>query len=96
MAEGYRSGDLRQEKVIILITLYTVQEDRKKNKTPHVDRDSSIVCADAFFFTQTFQLLVEQTIVYIVHSVHYNSIYTLLTNKYTQLSFNLHQYFLKH
>jgi hypothetical protein len=27
VAEGYRSGDLRQEKVIILITLYAVQED---------------------------------------------------------------------
>lgn len=26
VAEGYRSGDLRQEKVIILITLYAVQE----------------------------------------------------------------------
>jgi len=45
------------------------------------------------FFTQTFQLLVEQTIVYIVHHVYYNSIYTLLTNKGTQLSFNLDQYF---
>jgi len=92
VVEGYRSGDLRQEKVIITITFYAVQENWKQNKTPHVDKDSSIACADVFI-TQTFQLLVEQTIVYIVHSLHYNSIYALLTNKCTQLSVNLDQHF---
>jgi len=48
--EGYRSGDLRQEKVIITITFYAVQEDWKQNKTPHVDKDSSIACADAVHY----------------------------------------------